>query len=190
MRKEYYTNLHSNPSISLRWFIPLIRRVVETGEAVTTKKPIPLNGLDYTLYFTPVIMSREGAINLILKWEDEGETYRQSITILKEDSNLIPGSSVYYFVCPFGYKSRKLFYIANRWRSRRSFSHSYSSQNQSHHQRTFNHLAEPYRRYGKGEYRGKLTPYGKRCLRYEQKEEGAEEAFLVYAAKTLSRYRK
>lgn len=189
MRKEYYTNLHSNPSINLRWFTQLIRRVAETGKAVTTREPVPLNGLDYTLYFTPVIIKREnGAINLILKWEDEGESYRQVIGILQERNNLIPNSFVYYFVCPFGYKSRKLFYIANRWRSRRSFRHSYSSQNQSRHQRTFNHNEEPYKRYGKIEYRGELTPYGKRCLRYDQKEQRAEEAFLEYAAKTLARY--
>lgn len=38
-------------------------------------------------------------------------------------------------------------------------------------------------------YRGELTPYGRRCLRFEEKEERTEEAFLERAAKILLRYR-
>lgn len=191
MRTEYYRNLHSNPSIRLKWFVPLIERAIETGKEITTKKAISLNGYDYTLYFTPVVRTDpDGQISLTLKWRDEGESYTQTITIVQEESNLISGSFVYYFLCPFGYKSKQLFYIASRWRSRRSFRHSYSSQNKSHRQRDFNHLTEPYRRYGKERYRGELTPYGKRCLRFEEKEERAEEAFLETTAKIFLRYKK
>jgi len=191
MRKEYYRNLHSNPSIRLNWFMPLIKRAIETGEEVTTKKPLPLKGLDYTITFFPVVaIGIDGRITLTIEWRDEGQLYKQRIPILQENSNLISGSFVYYFLCPYGYKSRQLFYIANRWRSRRSFRHSYSNQNQSHLQRSFNHSPEPYRRYGKERYRGELTPYGKRCLRFEEKEERTEEAFLERAAKILLRYKK
>lgn len=190
MRKKYYRNLHSNPSIRLNWFVPLIKRVIETGKEVTTKEPLSLKGLDYTITFFPVVaIDIDGLITLTIEWRDEGQLYKQRIPILQEESNLISGSFVYYFLCPYGYKSRQLFYIANRWRSRRSFRHSYNSQNQSHHQRTFNHSPEPYRRYGKEYYRGELTPYGRRCLRFEEKEERTEEAFLERAAKILLRYR-
>lgn len=191
MRTEYYRNLHSNPSIRLNWFVPLIKRVIETGKEVTTKKPLSLKGLDYTITFFPVVaIDIDGLITLTIEWRDEGQLYNQRIPILQEESNLISGSFVYYFLCPYGYKSRQLFYIANRWKSRRSFRHSYNSQNQSHLQRSFNHSPEPYRRYGKGHYRGELTPYGRRCLRFEEKEERTEEAFLERAAKILLRYRK
>lgn len=191
MRTEYYRNLHSNPSIRLNWFVPLIKRAIETGKEVTTKEPLSLNGIDYTITYFPVVaIDRNGQITLTLEWSDEGQYYKQRIPILREGSNLISGSFVYYFLCPYGYKSRQLFYILNRWRSRRSFWHSYNSQNQSHRQRIFNHSTEPYRRYGKEYYRGELTPYGKRCLRYEEKEERTDEAFLERAAKILLRYRK
>ena len=115
MRTEYYRNLHSNPSIRLKWFVPLIERAIETGKEITTKKAISLNGYDYTLYFTPAVRTDpDGQISLTLKWRDEGESYTQTITIVQEESNLISGSFVYYFLCPYGYKSRQLFYIANR----------------------------------------------------------------------------
>lgn len=191
MRTEYYTNLHSNISIRLNWFVPLIKRVIDTGKAITTKDPFSLKGLDYAITFSPVVdIDIDGLITLTMEWRDEGQLYKQRIPILQEDSNLISGSFVYYFLCPYGYKSRQLFYIANRWRSRRSFRHSYNSQNKSHQQRIFNYSPEPYRRYGKEYYRGELTPYGKRCLRFEEKEERADEAFLGRAAKILLKNRK
>lgn len=191
MRTEYYRNLHSNPSIRLNWFAPLIKRVIETGKKVKAKEPLPLKGLDYTITFIPVVdIDIDGLITLTMEWMDEGQLYKQRIPIIQEESNLISGSFVYYFLCPYGYKSRQLFYIANRWRSRRSFRHSYNNQNQSHLQRTFNHSPEPYRRYGKEYYRGELTPYGRRCLRFTEKEDRTEVAFLKRAAKILQRYKK
>ena len=191
MRTEYYRNLHSNPSIRLNWFLPLIKRAIETGKEITTKELLSIKGLDYTITFSPVVsIDIDGLITLTIEWRDEGQLYRQKIPILQENSNLISGAFVYYFLCPYGYKSRKLFYIANRWSSRRSFRHSYNSQNRSHLQRTFNHSPEPYRRNGKEYYRGKLTPYGRRCLRFTEKEDRTDEAFLERAAKMLLRHRK
>lgn len=192
MRTEYYTNLHSNPYITLRWLLPLIKKSVATGQGITTTKPVPIKGLGYTLYLTPVVITDEyGRIVLTLKWEDDGEELDQQIIILQEESNLVSGSPVYYFLS-YGnrgrneYKCRKLFYIGSRWRDRRSFRHKYSSQNKSHQQRNFNDLPEPYRKYGKESYRGKLTPYGKRCIRYEGKEDRELEAL----EKFLGRIRK
>ena len=191
MRTTYYTILHQNPQIRLCWFLPLIKRAVETGKGITTKEPIPLNGLDYTLYFVPEVQAgANGEITLSLQWEDEGETYRQQIPILREESNLVSGSFVYYFLCPYGYKSKKLFYIGCKFRSRRSFRHGYSSQNQSHHQRDINSTPEPYRRYGKQYYRDKLTPYGKRCKRFEEKEERQFEAIMTFIGKCGKRISK
>lgn len=185
----YYRDLHYNPSIRLRWFVPLIKAAIETGKEVTTKEPLSLDGLENTITLTPVVAIRDGLITLTLEWRDEEQLYKQRVLILQEESNLRSGSFVYYFLCPYGYKSRQLFYINNGWRSRRSFRHSYSTQNQSHLQRSFNQLPEPYRKYGKKRYRGELTPYGRRCLRFEEKEEQTDEAFLERAAKILLRYK-
>jgi hypothetical protein len=185
----YYRDLHYNPSIQLRWFVPLIKAAIETGKEVTTKEPLSLDGLENTITLTPVVAIRDGLITLTLEWRDEEQLYKQRVLILQEESNLKSGSFVYYFLCPYGYKSRQLFYINNGWRSRRSFRHSYSTQNQSHLQRSFNQLPEPYRKYGKKRYRGELTPYGRRCLRFEMKEELLEEALLERAARILLRYK-
>lgn len=171
-RTTYYSTLQYNPSVSIRCFAPLIKRTIKTGQRTTTEEPLPFIGVGYTLFVTPAVTKNvDGLLTLTLEWEDRGETYKQEIPILQEESNLIPDTYIYYFLCPYGgYKSRKLYYIANRFRSRRSFRNRYSSQSRSHRQRVFTHLHEPYRKYGKEKYRGKLTPYGRRCLRYEEKE--------------------
>ena len=178
MRDSYNRELYQNPQIRLRWFLPLIKKAVETGEEITTQDPVPLNGLDYTLYFIPKVKTdADGQITLYLRWLDGGEIYRQRIPIIREESNLIPGTFVYFFLSPSGHKSKKLFYICNLFRSRRSFVHIYFEQKRSRLQRQTEQLSrdEPYRRYGKTLYRGKLTPYGKRCARYEkQQEDGLE----------------
>ena len=67
MRTEYYRNLHSNPSIRLNWFVPLIKRVIETGKEITTKEPLSLKGLDYTITFFPVVaIDIDGLITLTI----------------------------------------------------------------------------------------------------------------------------
>ena len=82
MRTEYYRNLHSNPSIRLNWFVPLIKRVIETGKEVTTKEPLSLKGLDYTITFFPVVaIDIDGLITLTIEWRDEGQLYKQRIPI-------------------------------------------------------------------------------------------------------------
>ena len=52
---------------------------------------------------------------------------------------------------------------------------------ESRHSRAISYREEPYRKHGKEYYRGKLTPYGKRCIRYEVREQsifGELEKFL------------
>lgn len=193
MRTEYYITLNKNPQIQLRWLLPLIKRAVETGEGITTKEPLPLKGLGYTLYFSPEVrINSDGELTLSLKWEDGGETYRQKIPIIREESNLVSGTFVYFFLCPFGYKSKKLFYVGGGFRSRRSFRHRYRAQLKSRWGRESDYFCEepPNRRYGKEYYRGKLTPYGKRCKRYEERQEKglkALEKFLGTSSQKLSK---
>ena len=191
----YYTILHQNPQLRLNWFLPMIKKAVETGEWVTTKEPLPINGLDYTLYLTPVAKTDGRRITLSLNWEDDGENYTQDVTIRRERSNLKFGYYVYYFLCPYGYKSRKLFYILKEWRSRRSFRHGYSCQRLSHHQRETSYLSqeEPYKLWGKPYYRDRLTPYGRRCQKYENKQEAGLESlanFLLTICEKTNKLRK
>jgi hypothetical protein len=161
----------------------MIKAADRTGRSKTTKNPVPLSGYGYTLYLTVEARAEDGKLALSLSWEDEGEQHSQTIPIVRRESNLIQGSFVYYFLCPFGYKAKKLFYIGGRWRSRRSFHHRYSEQNLSRQQRERSRYSrkEPYRKNGKEYYRRKLTPYGKRCKRYEANLERGLRAFYALA---------
>ena len=161
----------------------MIRRAERTGEGITTKEQIPLRGLDYTIYFKPEVKTSGGSLSLTLRWEDEGEQHSQTIPIVREESHLISGSFVYFFLCPFGYKAKKLFYIGSSFRSRRAFSHRYYRQNLSRQRREVSKGSgdSPYRRYGKEYYKGRITPYGKRCKRFLENEERSLQAFYALA---------
>ena len=183
MRTHYYRELYQNPQIRLCWFLPMIRRAERTGEGVAIEKPIPLRGLGYIIYFKPELETSGGSLSLTLRWEDEGEQHSQTIPIVRRESNLIRGSYVYYFLCPFGYKAKKLFYIGSRFRSRRAFPHIYHEQSLSRQRRELSRGSgeEPFRRYGKEYYRGKITPYGKRCKRFLENDERSLQAFYAMA---------
>lgn len=190
MRTTYYSSLHHNPQIRLCWFLPLIRAAERTGRAYGLKEPVELSGWDYSLFLTPEIrINEDGLLALTLRWEDEGEQHSQTIPIEREESHLIKGSFVYFFLCPFGYKSKKLFYIGSSFRSRRAFPHRYRQQTLSRQMREAERGRgeEPFRRYGKEYYRGKITPYGRRCKRFLEDEERRQQAFCALAAKLISK---
>lgn len=111
-----------------------------------------------------------------LSWVDENErSQRETIFFKSKPSNLGDGIT-YYFVCPrTGALCRRLYFTDRYITSRNGFRKPlYLSQARSHKQRDL-FPTEPYRENGKMYYRGKLTPYGKRVERYEQKMERAEE---------------
>lgn len=182
MRERYYKEIHLNPAIRVADFLPLIRKAVRDGGRVGYSAPLTLYGYNYILTLSPEVCAGEdGTITLTLIWNDGGQKYRQRIKILPDESHLIAGTYVYYFLCPFGYKSKKLFYVGGVFRSRRTFRHEYKGQNQSRRDRKIKHLTDkgdPYRDYGKPYYKGKLTPYGKRCERYEERQKESITAFF------------
>lgn len=199
-RTQYYTDLHRNAELKLCWFAPLLRLAAKSGKAVrarpTTEQPVRVSGYDYTLSFTKIELTPDADPDvwlyyLLLEWEDEGEAYRQRITIQAEESNLIKGSEVYYFLCASGNKSRTLFYIGNVWKDRRSFRHRYGSQTRSRQQRELDlwHREEPTRCNGKEYYRGKLTPYGKRLQRWNEQQERGSEALLKFIGAAKNKFK-
>ena len=165
----YYKQIGANPHFTMRNFAPLIRKGMEDGNTYHFKEPIELGGTLYSISFEAQRM------RLSIRWTDEesGEEREQIVTILKERSNLpsLSGSYVYYFVCPrTGNKARVLYRIGSHFWSRRAFKAVYPLQMESKHNRAISYREDPYRKNGKEYYRGKLTPYGKRCIRYEQHE--------------------
>lgn len=177
---QYYAILQNNPCIPLRFLQELITRTVG-GETGLVGK-FTLGGYEFEVSFSSEKML------LTLKWEPEkGEERIQRIRILSEESNLHNGSSVYYFRCPVkGVKCRKLFYIGGCFMSRRAFYHKYPTQQRSHRDRIIMQRPEPYRRGGKRYYRGKLTPYGRRCEKYEEWEEARELELYEWSMKYIN----
>ena len=190
MELTYYKTLKSNPHFSLKDLSPLIKRGV-TEQKAYIASGLPLGGLSYSFAFDPSTME------LTIEWTDEDEeTYKRKIQIVAERSNLpsLNGSVVYYFVCPrTGHKSRILYKVGSYFWSRRAFKAVYPQQMESRHSRAISYREEPYRKHGKEYYRGKLTPYGKRCIRYEVREQsifGELEKFLERSNKRLQNLNK
>lgn len=178
MRTTYNTILTQNPCICLRWFAPMIQ-AASTGAGVRTTQPFSLQGLDYVLQIEAEMMKTyNDTYTLSLQWTDGDDICRQAVYIQGEERGLLNGCKVYYFITPQGDRCKKLFYICGAFRSRRSFFHRYYCQVESRLQRTINNTPEPYRRSGKRVYRGTLTPYGRRCERYEHREDQSEQALI------------
>lgn len=169
MEMRYYATLEGNPSVTLADFSKYIRTAVETGMDVAAK--LRLGGMVFKLHF--------GECGFSVEWTEGGVLHQQHIEVRKERSNLIPGSFVYYFICPScGLRCRKLYFVGVGFLSRRAIDTHYYSQNRSHYQRTVYAREEPYRPYGKRRYRGALTPYGLKCLKYERWENRSMLSFF------------
>lgn len=192
MRGAYYIELHQNPTIQIKWFTPLLK----TADAKKTNCWYSGSISGGSLYPMSVAASarigENNSLTLILQWEEMGEQYRQEIEIIRQPSGLVQGANLYYFLCPYGYKSFKLFYINGEWRSRRSFKAYYAQQMKSKRDRALEYFsqAKPYEIHGKLHYRGKPTPYAKRLQRYDQRQDKAEEALNKYIFRTATKANK
>lgn len=100
-----------------------------------------------------------------------GQVWEQDICVTTRESNLGRGE-VYYFVCPVTARlCRTLYYTGIEFRSLYSFPHSYDIQRMSRTEReerwAYEEPPSIYRR--KLSYRGKLTPFGRKYLKAEEK---------------------
>lgn len=166
MELTYYKNLKSNPHISIKVLSPLIKRGVREQKAYIASG-LYIGELSYSFAFDPSTMA------LTIEWREENDTYKRKIRIESERSNLpsLRDSLVYFFICPqTGHKSRILYKVGSFFWCRRAFRAVYPQQMESRRNRAISYRDEPYRKYGKKYYRGKLTPYGVRCQRYELRE--------------------
>lgn len=100
------------------------------------------------------------------------------VQLIEAESNLGKGK-VLYFLCPrTGKRCRTLYSDGEVVLSRYAFKHTYSRRRLSHIDREIIPTADPYRSRGKMHYRGKLTPYGKRVLKWDKKQEEGMEKYL------------
>lgn len=124
------------------------------------------------LYLELIYSTRQG----------ETETPRRYRYYLdKRESNLIPGTYLYYFVDPYSETGlcTKLYCLDGIFYPRSYLRHSgilYGQQREGHLQRSvwtyYHKIPERYRKYGKTHYRGKITPgYERYCRRVEEGEQ-------------------
>lgn len=115
--------------------------------------------------------------DLVFVWDTEERRHRQVITMAWRDSNLGNGSKVPYLVCG-GCLCRTLYSDCKGLYSRRQFAHHYHQQSMGRMSRMTARPDDPSRKYGKETYKGKLTPYGRRVLKYEEKFEASMMALM------------
>ena len=180
MEITYYKQIQANPHFTLRNFLPLIKKSMEDGVKYGYTTPVELGGVAYSISFEPQHMK------LTIAWSEDGEKYSREIRVVQRESNLpsCSGSYVYYFLCPRTLQQARVLYrVGSFFWSRRAFKAVYPLQMVSKHNRDIGAREEPYRRNGKEYYRGKLTPYGKRCIRYEKHEERQLQALQHFLSK-------
>lgn len=158
--------------LEVRQFKTLFSRL--TPNSSLTLKPMSLVGCDYTLEVEPKLrMDSDGKMYLDLSWKDKDEERSQTIEISK-DVKMVKGISkkeghIYYFKQSEDLKSRMVFYHEGKFQNRKEFKHTYKIKSQSKLDRDMARVRKgnPKKKKGQRFRRGKLTDYGKRCVRYE-----------------------
>lgn len=129
---------------------------------------------------------------LFMYTDRRGKRREVKVKFQTEESNLGRGS-VRYFLCPYtGHKCRTLYLDGYAVASRYAFPHTYSYQNHSRRERLLDNFFmtesgknDPHRKGGKCMYRGKLTRYGKRLLRYDDKTARGIKSMEKYLTPTF-----
>ena len=186
----YSTDINANPHFTLRLVSPLLKAALQKQRYIELDNAFKMVDTDYTIGFDPQQWT------FILQWSEEGEQHKQRIGVIAEPSNIpsLSGTYVYYFVCPqTGAKCRVLYKIVEGgFYGRKALKYArYALQMESKKLRYIHYPPEekqPYKRYGKEYYKGKLTPYGRKCQRYEKAVERQEEAFYSDITKIASRW--
>lgn len=158
----------------MRDISPILKAALKERKSIVVDDAITLDGIHYSIGFDPQ------HDNFTFRWEEDGEQRSQSIRVVAKQCNLLMRARLYYFVCPI--TSARCIYlykaIGGGFFSIKAMPNArYPMQMLSPKQRRLHSPPEeeaPYKHYGKRIYRLKLTPYGRKCKRYEQAQERAE----------------
>lgn len=141
-----------------------------------TLKPMDLVGSDYVLKVEPKLrMDSEGKMWIDLKWKDKEKESSQTIEILKETRTMksYKNSGVtytyYYFKQNDKLKGRIIYYHEGKFQNRKEFKNLYKTNSCAYIKKRVARVksGNPEKKFGKRFCKGKLTPYGVRCVKYE-----------------------
>lgn len=186
---EYYIQIKANPHFTLSYVSPLLKFATKREKAYTIEDCMKIGSITYSVGFDPL----ESVFTI--KWAEEGRRNEQKIYVVGEPSNIrsLSGTFVYYFICPrTGVKCRTLYkMMGGGFYSRKALPRAYYPIQMESKENRYIHYDKnnaPYRRYGKEYYRGRLTPYGKKCQRHEKAIERSNEEFYTSIVKYLERW--
>lgn len=156
----YYRQIEKNHSFTFQFLSKTIKEAIEK-KAVRCLK-IKIGGTPYE------VICDGKSLRVVLVWDESGKEVNQVIRLIEQPSNLRNGSKVYYFECPYtGVKTRTMYKLGGYFASRKSAPKLYYyCQSLSKKWREIKFREDPERVYGKPIYRGKETPYGKRCRKH------------------------
>jgi len=145
----------------------LLQRAGSLSDSQTAVATIHIGGIAYR-----ISTNRERAVLLFDFVDRGGSPKTQRVELLREPSNLQRGE-VLWFICPYtGRRCRTLYLDGYIVTSRYAFRHIYSYQRLSRSERLIANIGRPSpeRKGGKKTHRGQLSRYGKRLLRYYERE--------------------
>lgn len=180
--KEAKQKIEALPEEKRKRFTPQLLEEILRGK-------IEKKGTSYT-----IIAETDAAFQITafrFEWVYNGEERTQRVTLRYKPSNL--GLNPFpYFVCPYtGRLCRKLFTDGKTIISRWGFKHTYSKRNFSRKyreaDRILSSLEEPERKYRKIQYRGKLTPYGKKLFAHYEKQASPSDIDEYFRPKRIGR---
>ena len=160
--------------LNVRQFLGLFPRL--TPNSSLALKPIKLVGESITLEIEPALkMDSEGKITLELKWQDNGKDCSQTIEVDKEERYMKSKQNggvtfaCYYFKQADGLRGKSVYYHDGEFKNRRAFNSAYKTDSNAYINKRVARIKKgnPAKKYGHRFHNGKLTDYGRRCVRYE-----------------------
>lgn len=180
--KEAKRQIAALPEEKRRKFTPQLLEEILRGEAT-------IQGIKYTIIAETDPDFQIIAFRFMCYYD--GKNRIQRVALQYEPSNL-GLNPIPYFVCPYTQRiSRKIFTDGRIFISRCGFNHTYSQRNRSKKWREadklLSSLKEPERKYGKTHYRGKITPYGKKLLKYYANAPKVSDVERIFIPKPIGR---
>lgn len=163
---KYYKIVEYNACIKIADFLAKIYELKPEMELKLEKMKV--KGRGYSLELNPTLkMDSDENITLTLVWNDNIEL-KQTIQIEKMKGAKDNRSTMYFFKRKDN-RHRKLYYIENCFKSKSEFKgYSYLvCKSKMEKIKLILAKGNPERKGGKRWHQGKLTPYGKQCVRYE-----------------------
>jgi hypothetical protein len=163
--------LDDQAKLNIKQFVPLLKQLSPNSNLKL--KPITLKGKDYSVTLNLTLSSdNDNNPALHLSWSYNDKEYSQVIPIIRNTiTNPLTTVHRFYFKTYGKQKqdkqARYLYHYEGEFKHTDLFSHRINNTKDIPHKMMRLKKGNPEHRCGKRFHNGKLTTYGRRCLRYE-----------------------